>query len=245
MSDMKETVSYNYRVTATRQQVEQMFNRIAPWYDFLNHLLSLGLDYHWRRVLVRELVGIRPQTILDVATGTGDLALACTKITGAHIIAVDIAENMLALAREKKRKKCPQASLTFLLADAASLPFDPATFDACTIAFGVRNFEDMETALKEIHRVLKPDGRLAILEFSLPARFPIRQFYLFYFRFLLPVVGRLISHDKRAYSYLPESVQHFPPPPAFCQMLESCGFSSVQSRSLTRGIVTLYLARKT
>jgi demethylmenaquinone methyltransferase/2-methoxy-6-polyprenyl-1,4-benzoquinol methylase len=244
MPDMKETVPNNYRAMATRQQVEQMFNRIAPRYDFLNHLLSLGMDYRWRRVLIRELARVRPRTILDVATGTGDLALACTRIAEAQITAVDIAENMLALAREKKRKKCPHVSLTFLPADAAYLPFSSASFDACTIAFGVRNFEDMQTALKEIHRVLKPGGVLAILEFSLPDRFLIRQFYLLYFRFLLPVVGRLISHDKRAYSYLPESVQNFPSPKAFCQILECCSFYSVQSRSLTGGIVTLYLARK-
>jgi demethylmenaquinone methyltransferase/2-methoxy-6-polyprenyl-1,4-benzoquinol methylase len=241
---MSKVLPYQNLPDGKRKQVEQMFNNIAHRYDFLNHFLSLGIDKQWRKAVIRELKKTNPEKILDVATGTGDLAFESAKQLEAEVTGVDIAANMLQIAEEKK-KKCPQAGkIGFLLADAINLPFEDRSFDACTIAFGVRNFENMEAGLTEINRVLKTNGRMAVLEFSTPPRFPVKQFYRFYFRYVLPAIGRFFSHDKRAYHYLPESVDAFPPPEQFCQIVHRCGFSQTSHRYLTFGIASLYIARK-
>lgn len=241
---MSEVLPYQNQPGGKRKQVEQMFNNIAHRYDFLNHFLSLGIDKQWRKAVIRGLQKTKPEKILDVATGTGDLAFESAKQLKAQVTGVDIAANMLLMAEEKKKKSRQADNIKFMQADALNLPFTPETFDACTVAFGVRNFENIEAGLKEINRVLKRNGMLAVLEFSTPPRFPVRQFYLFYFRYLLPVIGRFFSHDKRAYQYLPESVEAFPAPEKFCSLLHSCGFSKTTHRYLTFGIASLYLAFK-
>jgi demethylmenaquinone methyltransferase/2-methoxy-6-polyprenyl-1,4-benzoquinol methylase len=241
---MSEVLPYQNVPDGKRKQVEQMFNNIAHRYDFLNHFLSLGIDKQWRKAVIRELKKTNPEKVLDVATGTGDLAFQSANQLNAEVTGIDIAANMLHIAEEKKKKSWKAGKVHFLQADAAELPFQENTFDACTVAFGVRNFENINAGLKEINRVLKINGMLAVLEFSTPPRFPVRQFYLCYFRYVLPVIGRFFSHDKRAYQYLPESVDAFPAPEKFCSILQSCGFSNISHRYLTFGIASLYIAYK-
>ncbi|MBL7929873.1 MAG: bifunctional demethylmenaquinone methyltransferase/2-methoxy-6-polyprenyl-1,4-benzoquinol methylase UbiE [Bacteroidia bacterium] len=241
---MSEVLPYHDLPDGKRKQVEQMFNNIAHRYDFLNHFLSMGIDKRWRKKVISELKKKQPANILDVATGTGDLAFASAKQLNAEVTGVDIAANMLSIAEEKKKKSLQAGKIKFLQADALSLPFTDGSFDACTIAFGVRNFENIEAGLKEINRVLKKNGVIAVLEFSTPPQFPVKQFYLFYFRYVLPAIGRFFSRDKRAYQYLPESVYAFPSPENFCGILHSCGFTKTWHRYLTFGIASLYTAHK-
>lgn len=241
---MSEVLPYQNLPDGKRKQVEQMFNNIAHRYDFLNHFLSLGIDRRWRKKVIRKLKNIQPEKILDVATGTGDLAFESAKQLNAEVTGIDIAANMLSLAEEKKKKSPLSGKIKFIQADALHLPFADDSFDACTVAFGVRNFENIENGLKEINRVLRKNGMVAVLEFSTPPRFPVRQFYLFYFRYVLPAIGRFFSRDKRAYQYLPESVDAFPAPENFCSLLQTCGFDSTTHHYLTFGIASLYLAKK-
>lgn len=241
---MSEVLPYQDLPDGKRKQVEQMFNNIAHRYDFLNHFLSLGIDKRWRKIVIAELKKTQPENILDVATGTGDLAFESVKRLNAQVTGVDIAANMLSIAEEKKKKSMQAGNIKFIQADALSLPFETAAFDACTVAFGVRNFENIEAGLKEINRVLKKNGVIAVLEFSTPPRFPVKQFYLFYFRYMLPAIGRFFSRDKRAYQYLPESVDAFPSPEKFCSILQYCGFANTTHHYLTFGIASLYTAHK-
>ncbi len=241
---MSDVLPYQDLPDGKRKQVEQMFNNIAHRYDFLNHFLSLGIDKRWRKKVISELKKTQPVSILDVATGTGDLAFESAKQLNAQVTGVDIAAGMLSIAEEKRKKSLQAGKIKFIQADALCLPFETATFDACTVAFGVRNFENIEAGLKEISRVIKKNGVFAVLEFSTPPRFPVKQFYLFYFRYVLPAIGRFISHDKRAYQYLPESVDAFPAPEKFCSILHSCGFTNTNHRYLTFGIASLYIAYK-
>ena len=221
-----------------------MFNDIAGQYDFLNHFLSLGIDKGWRRKAIAELKILAPRTILDVATGTGDLAIEAARLGPDRIVGVDIASHML----EVGRKKINSLGLTQLIdlqyGDSEELPFSDSSFDAITCAYGVRNFENLGAGLKEIYRVLKPGGKVVILEFSKPGKFPFRQLYGFYFRHILPVLGKLFSKHSRAYTYLPESVNAFPEGAAFCAILGTCGFKNPRFRSLTLGVTTLYTAEK-
>lgn len=242
---MPEVLPYQNHPGGKRKQVEQMFNNIAHRYDFLNHFLSMGIDKRWRKQVINELKKTHAEKILDVATGTGDLAFETAKFLKADVTGADIAANMLSKAEEKKKKNKQADSIKFIQADALHMPFEAHTFDACTVAFGVRNFENIEAGLKEINRVLKKNGMIAVLEFSTPPRFPVKQFYLLYFRYVLPAIGRFFSHDKRAYQYLPESVNAFPAPEKFCSILHSCGFSKTTHRYLTFGIASLYTGYKT
>ncbi len=241
---MSEVLPYQNLPDGKRKQVEQMFNNIAHRYDFLNHFLSLGIDKRWRKKVISELKKKQPVNILDVATGTGDLAFASAGQLNAEVTGVDIAANMLRIAEEKKKKSLQADKIKFIQADALHLPFPDDSFDACTVAFGVRNFENTKAGLKEINRVLKTNGVLAVLEFSTPPRFPVKQFYRVYFRYVLPYIGRFFSHDKRAYQYLPESVDAFPAPEKFCSMLHSCGYTKTTHRYLTFGIASIYTAHK-
>ncbi len=241
---MSEVLPYQDLPDGKRKQVEQMFNNIAHRYDFLNHFLSLGIDKRWRKKVISELKKMRPANILDVATGTGDLAFESARRLNAQVTGVDIAANMLSIAEEKKKKSLQAGKIKFIQADALNLPFPDGYFDACTVAFGVRNFENIEAGLKEVSRVLKNKGVIAVLEFSTPPRFPVKQFYLFYFRYMLPAIGRFFSRDKRAYQYLPESVDAFPSPEKFCSILHACGFADSTHRYLTFGIASLYTAHK-
>jgi len=227
-----------------KDQVADMFNNIAGKYDFLNHFLSLGIDKGWRKKAIAEVAKVQPAKILDVATGTGDLAIAAAGLKPQHITGIDIAEQML----EVGRKKIAALKLTNIIdlqtGDSEALPFDTNHFDAVMCAYGVRNFEHLEAGLKEMYRVMRTGGKLAILEFSHPKRFPVKQLYRFYFRYILPGLGKIVSKHSRAYTYLPESVMAFPEGKVFCEMLGKCGFKDAKARSLTFGITTLYTASK-
>ena len=225
--------------------IAKMFDRISPKYDRLNHLLSFNIDKTWRRKTAKAVAKSQPETILDLATGTADLAIALAKYNPqAHIIGVDFSEKMLAIGKEKVKKQGLENQIDLHLGDAAALPFEDQSFDAVTVAFGVRNFEDLQQGLSEICRVLKPNGQVFILEFSMPEKFPIKQAYHLYFKHILPKIGKQISKDDWAYSYLPESVERFPKPATFLQTLNGNGLNEATARSLTWGIATLYTARK-
>lgn len=223
-----------------REAVEAMFDDIAPRYDLLNRLLSLGIDQSWRKEAVRLLKEDRPRRILDVATGTGDLAIKALELDPEIVVGVDISEEMLARGREKLERMGLSQRVTLQRGDAAKLPFSDAQFDAVLVAFGVRNFENLRLGLKDIHRVLRPNGSLVVLEFSHPTAFPIKELYGFYSHFILPVVGRYVSKNASAYEYLPASVDAFPSGDAFRDELRAAGYVDVRSKPLTFGIATLY-----
>lgn len=223
-----------------KQQVAEMFDNISARYDLLNHLLSLSIDKAWRRKVVRMVKEKQPKTILDVATGTADLAIALQKSHPEKIIGVDISAGMLDVGRKKIARKALTQLITLEQADSEALPYPDASFDAVTVAFGVRNFENLDLGLREMQRVLKPGGQLLVLEFSQPQSFPFKQLYQFYFKFILPSIGKLVSRDARAYTYLPESVQAFPYGAAFEQRLVEAGLSLGRSIPVTFGIATIY-----
>ncbi|HQW06454.1 MAG: bifunctional demethylmenaquinone methyltransferase/2-methoxy-6-polyprenyl-1,4-benzoquinol methylase UbiE [Flavobacteriales bacterium] len=226
-----------------REQVEQMFDAISPKYDLLNRLFSMGIDQRWRRLVIRS-VGEEPtDRLLDVATGTADLAILAAKTVN-EVIGIDISEGMLSHGRTKVKDRGLEDRITLQQADSIALPFDDARFDAVTVAFGVRNFEDLERGLSEMFRVLRPGGRLFVLEFSKPQRTPMRQLFRFYFHRVMPLIGRSVSKDSAAYTYLPQSVDAFPEGPAFKALLRAAGGREVRARGLTGGIATLYSARK-
>ena len=225
--------------------IAAMFDRISPKYDALNHLLSLNIDKVWRRKTAKAVSRSCPKTILDLATGTADLAIAMAKRNPqARIIGIDISEKMLEIGKAKIREQNLENQIELQLGDAASLPFEGGRFDVVSVAFGVRNFEDREKGLSEIHRVLKSGGEAVILEFSMPDRFPVKQLYRFYFRHVLPKIGKQISKDAAAYSYLPESVGKFPKPKDFLSLLAQKGWVNGDMKRLSFGIATLYTAQK-
>lgn len=222
-----------------------MFDAIAPRYDLLNHVLSAGMDRGWRNRAIDALGLTQQARVLDVCTGTGDLALAAAdRHQGASVIGVDFAAEMLRLGLNKVRAGSLDSRIRLVRGDAARIPVADATCDAATIGFGIRNVAEPERALAEIARVLKPGGRLAILEFGQPRIPGIRTLYSWYFRYLLPLVGRLVSKHQSAYSYLPASVGTFPPPAEFAKILAATGFSHVQAVPLTFGIVYLFTAQR-
>lgn len=224
-------------------QVAEMFNGIAGRYDFLNHFLSLGIDKLWRKKAIRQVAESGPQNILDVATGTGDMAIAASRVLPeADIIGVDIATGMLEVGRKKIQELSLEKQIILNEGDSEHLPFDTGSFDAVMCAYGVRNFEHLQAGLQEMHRVLRPGGKIVILEFSKPQHFPVAQLYHFYFKAILPLIGKLVSKHSRAYTYLPESVAAFPEGTAFCEMLKKCGFKASNARPLSFGITTLYTA---
>lgn len=228
-----------------KEQVAEMFNNIAGKYDFLNHFLSLGIDRIWRKKAIKEVAATAPKTILDVATGTGDLAIAAVRaIDKVKITGVDIAAQMLEEGKKKISTMGLTQNISFSLGDSESLPFADSTYDVCMCAYGVRNFEHLENGLGEMYRVLQPGGKLVILEFSTPTRFPFKQLYKFYFKNILPVVGKFFSKSDTAYAYLPESVNAFPDGERFCDILKSCGYKNTNARPLTFGVTTLYTATK-
>ncbi|MCO6481806.1 MAG: bifunctional demethylmenaquinone methyltransferase/2-methoxy-6-polyprenyl-1,4-benzoquinol methylase UbiE [Flavobacteriales bacterium] len=226
-----------------REQVERMFDRISPKYDLLNRMLSMGTDQGWRRKVIR-LLGQEPvDQLLDMATGTADLAIMAAKV--AHrVTGADISAGMLEHGRSKVAKAGLSGSITLVQADAANLPFPDNTFDAVTVAFGVRNFEDLPQGIRGMVRVLRPGGRLFVLEFSQPRATPFRQVFRFYFHRVMPFIGRMVSKDEAAYTYLPESVDAFPQGKQFERILLDCGLRDVHSRPLTFGVATLYVGRK-
>jgi demethylmenaquinone methyltransferase / 2-methoxy-6-polyprenyl-1,4-benzoquinol methylase len=227
-----------------KQQVARMFDNISARYDLLNHLLSLGIDRGWRKKAIDLLRPLQPRNLLDVATGTGDFAIQALQLEPEKIIGIDISDGMLEVGRRKIEKMGKSNQIELRKGDSENLAFPENKFDAVTVAFGVRNFENLELGLREIFRVLRPGGMLVVLEFSRPRAFPFRQIYHFYFKLILPKIGRLISNDKSAYTYLPESVQAFPDGEAFKNILTSIGFKDTACRSLTFGISSIYCARK-
>ncbi|HBB90246.1 MAG: bifunctional demethylmenaquinone methyltransferase/2-methoxy-6-polyprenyl-1,4-benzoquinol methylase [Bacteroidetes bacterium GWF2_49_14] len=222
----------------------QMFNDIAGSYDFLNHLLSLNIDKIWRRKAIKTLKAVTPKKILDIATGTGDLALAALSLKPEKIVGVDVSEGMLAVAMDKIARRSLSSTITFVTAPCENLPFSDSSFDAAMVAFGVRNFEDPEQGLREIFRVLRPGGKLVVLEFSLPRQKWILSLYRWYFHRVLPSIGKLFSRDLAAYRYLPESVEAFPKGNEFVELLNRGGFSSSTYQSLTFGICGMYTGLK-
>ena len=224
--------------------VAEMFNDISGQYDFLNHFLSFGVDYSWRRKFVRQLGEARPSVILDVATGTGDLAFAMAALKPERIEGIDIAVQMLDIARKKAERQPAGLKVNFSTGDAESIPFPDNTFDAVTVAFGVRNYEHLEKGLADMRRVLKPGGIMMILEFSHPGKAPFKQFYHFYSRYCIPLIGKLFSGNNLAYRYLPESVAAFPSGSDFTAILEKTGMTGIRQRPLTFGIATIYSGKK-
>lgn len=228
-----------------KEQVSTMFDNIAKYYDFLNGFLSLGIDNYWRRKAIEQLKMDNPKVVLDVATGTADLALEIEKALDAkQIVGVDISNEMLAIGRQKIAKKNLSEVITLETGDSENLRFDDNTFDAITVAYGVRNFENLEKGLKEMNRVLKSGGKLIVLEFSKPTIFPFKQLFNFYFKNILPFIGRLTSKDPKAYQYLYESVQAFPDGKQFEAVLQKTNFHSTKSISLTLGICSIYIGKK-
>jgi len=230
---------------AKKKQVQQMFDRISSRYDFINRILSFGIDMQWRKKLVHCLSEYAPNRILDVATGTGDLAiLSAQQMPNLHIMGMDLSEGMLHLGREKVVEKKLDDRIKMLHGDSEHIPFDECYFDAVTVAFGIRNFENLSAGLLEMHRVLKPTGHLLILEFSTPLSFPTKQLYSFYARYLLPFIGRILSEDKAAYAYLPKSAAAFPYGKEMEAILVKSGFYDVQLLPLTFGVATIYMAKR-
>ena len=229
-----------------KEQVEQMFDNIAPTYDKLNHIMSLNIDRVWRRRVMRIVRRAKAHKIMDVATGTGDLAIAMAKrVDRTQILGVDLSEEMLAVARRKVEKQGLEERIILEKGDAENLAMvTTESIDAATVAFGVRNFENIERGLGEIYRTLKPGGKLVVLEFSMPKNRLIRWIYSQYAHRLLPRIGGMISKDKQAYTYLPDSVEEFPSPERFAQILRSVGFKSVKNRSQSFGIAYIYDATK-
>lgn len=225
--------------------IAAMFDRISPKYDALNHLLSFNIDKVWRRKAAKEVAKHHPADILDLATGTADLAIALAKHNPqARIIGIDISERMLEIGQEKVKQQKLENQIVLRFGDAATLPFEDGTFDVVTVAFGVRNFEDLDKGLSEISRVLKPGGQAVILEFSMPEKFPVKQLYQFYFKRVLPIIGKRVSKDKSAYTYLPSSVERFPMPKVFLDILDRYGIQQGQMIPMAFGIATMYTAIK-
>lgn len=237
-------VPYKDEQATKKEQVAKMFDNISHRYDFLNHFLSLGIDKRWRRKAVKLLKPSAPKVILDVATGTGDFALQSLDLNPNKVIGVDISAGMLDVGRKKMLSKGVDHVVEMIQADSENLPFEQNKFDAVTVAFGVRNFENLVKGLSEIFRVMRPGATLVVLEFSRPKRFPFKQVYNFYFKVILPKLGRWISRDKAAYDYLPESVEAFPDGQDFLQILKDIGFNQVACKPLTFGISSIYTARK-
>jgi demethylmenaquinone methyltransferase/2-methoxy-6-polyprenyl-1,4-benzoquinol methylase len=244
MAQEMTVLPYKQEETGKKAQVARMFDNISHRYDFLNHLLSLGIDRGWRKHAINLLKPLEPKYILDVATGTGDFAFQALTLNPVKVTGIDISDGMLSVGRKKIQKRNLADKIVLESGDSENLHFEENKFDAVTVGFGVRNFENLEKGLREIFRVLKPGGMVVILEFSRPRAFPYRQIYNFYFKAILPKIGRLISKDKSAYTYLPESVQAFPDGMDFENILKQTGFKNTTCKPLTFGISSVYTGRK-
>ena len=228
-----------------KKQVEKMFDKIAFRYDFLNRFLSAGIDIGWRKKAIKLLLPVKPERILDVATGTGDFALTSYEILKpAKITGIDISEGMLELGRKKIAKAGLDSHIELLNGDSEAILFEDNSFDAVTVAFGVRNFENLEQGLSEIKRVLKPGGRLIVLECTKPSMPVVKQFYNFYMKFITPKIGKIIANNNDAYQYLNDSVLEFPEKESFIQILNKAGYRNTFYKTLTLGICTIYCAEK-
>ena len=239
----KEVKPYNEE-GSKKEQVAVMFNNISKRYDLLNHLLSLGIDHLWRKRAISIIKKDKPKVILDIATGTADFAIASMEISPDKVTGIDISTGMLGMGRIKIEKKNLSNKIELLEGDSEAINFPDETFDAITVGFGVRNFENLTNGLKEIHRVLKPGKKAVILEFSKPNKFPIKTIFGLYSKYGIPLIGKAISKDDAAYTYLPESVAAFPEGINFAIILKQCGFSSVELEPMAGGIATIYVAQK-
>ena len=237
-------VPYKDQSKGKKEQVANMFNTISPQYDFLNHLLSGGIDIIWRKKAIKLLQNKGIKTMLDIATGTGDFAIEALKINPEKIVGVDISEGMLSVGIEKIKKMGLEKTIQLQKGDSEKLPFSDNSFDAVIVSFGVRNFENLQKGLSDMFRVTKPGGYCLILEFSNPRSFPMKQLYTFYSKYCLPFLGKMISKDPSAYTYLPESVKAFPDGPDFIQIFKSTGYSETKWIPMTGGICSIYIGQK-
>jgi len=236
---------YNKTNSGKKEEVAEMFDNISGNYDFLNHFLSLGIDNLWRKKAVDQLKKKQPETLLDIATGTGDFALmALKRLKPKKITGVDISRGMLQVGQNKLDKKGLSKQVELIYGDGENLPFDDNSFDAITVAYGVRNFENLQVGLLEMNRVLKPGGKVVILEFSKPKKFPVKQAFSLYFSYILPTIGKMVSKDNRAYSYLPESVNAFPEGEEFLSIFKAAGFIRGKQIKLSGGISSIYTGEK-
>ncbi|WP_407425607.1 bifunctional demethylmenaquinone methyltransferase/2-methoxy-6-polyprenyl-1,4-benzoquinol methylase UbiE [Arcticibacter sp.] len=241
----EQITPYKDKSATKKEQVADMFNNISKTYDFLNHFMSLGIDILWRKKAIGELKKIKPQLMLDVATGTGDFAFEAIQILNpAKVIGVDISQGMLDVADQKIKKRGLSDRFEVRLGDSEKLLFEDNTFDAVTVAFGVRNYENLEQGLSDMLRVLKPGGKIVILEFSKPQKFPIKQLYNFYFNSVTPAIGKMFSKNNDAYKYLPESVAAFPDGKNFLTLMHQVGFKDTKFQPLTFGISSIYTGVK-
>ena len=227
-----------------KEEVAEMFNNISSNYDFLNHFLSLGIDHLWRKKAIKELKNLQVKKVIDIATGTGDFALASLKLNPDEVIGVDISSGMLEMGSKKMKKKGVDKTIKLILGDSENLPFEDDYFDALTVGFGVRNFENLEKGLSEMLRVIRPGGKVVILEFSKPKKFPVKQVFSFYSKYFIPFFGKRISKDTKAYAYLPESVAAFPEGKEFQDILKKLNYRNVESIILSGGIATIYTGIK-
>ena len=239
-----EVKPYNQDDKSKKQEVAEMFDNISARYDFLNHFLSLGIDKIWRRKAINQLRSTPVKKLIDIATGTGDFAIAAIKLNPEEVIGLDISAGMLAVGEQKMIKNKVDSIIKMQLGDSENIPYDSNYFDALTVGFGVRNFENLELGLTEMLRVLKPGGKAVILEFSKPKRFPIKQIFGFYSRYFIPFFGKRISKDAQAYSYLPESVAAFPEGKDFEDILRKIGYKNIESTLVSGGIATIYAGIK-
>jgi demethylmenaquinone methyltransferase/2-methoxy-6-polyprenyl-1,4-benzoquinol methylase len=238
-------VPYKDDSAGKKSQVARMFDSISWRYDLLNRVLSVGVDIYWRKRAIRELKDLKPKLILDVATGTGDFAIqAARSLNPDKIIGVDISTGMMDLGKKKVDEKGLGDKIELRRGDSENLPFEENKFDAVIVAYGVRNFENLEKGLTEMLRVVKPGGKVVVLEFSKPYRFPFKEFYWLYFKFVVPVVGRMLSKDRSAYDYLPESIHAFPRGKAFIEILDRLGYKNTACKPLTFGITSIYTGTK-
>ena len=242
---MSEKINpYKQSTLGKKQQIAKMFDTISNEYDNLNRVISFGIDIKWREKVVNIISKKRPNNVLDIATGTGDLAINLIQTNASEIIGLDISKGMLEVAHEKILKKQLDKTIKMVVGDSENLPFDDNSFDAITVAFGVRNFENLDLGLAEIYRVLKPNGIFVVLETSVPVKFPFKQGYYVYTKAILPLIGRLFSKDKSAYSYLSESASKFPYGKAFNNILKNIGFINTEALPQTFGVATIYKATK-
>lgn len=246
MNDTEKKVVKPYKKEdkSKKEEVAEMFNNISKKYDFLNHFLSLGIDKLWRKKAVKLLKDIKPNRVLDLATGTGDFAIELLKLKPKEIIGMDISDGMLEQGRIKMKNKKVDHIISMRNGDSENLPFEDGYFDALTVGFGVRNYENLEKGLAEMLRVLRKDGKAVILEFSKPKSFPIKQVFGFYSKNVIPFLGKKISKDEAAYAYLPESVDAFPEGRAFIDILEKLGYKNVKAQTVSGGIATIYTGTK-
>ncbi|MCP9198456.1 bifunctional demethylmenaquinone methyltransferase/2-methoxy-6-polyprenyl-1,4-benzoquinol methylase UbiE [Gramella sp. GC03-9] len=240
----KKVTPYEGSKLSKKKQVEQMFDNISGSYDSLNRVISLGTDIKWRKKVIQTVAETNPENVLDIATGTGDLAIQMVPTGAKRIVGLDLSEGMLSVARKKIAEKDLDTRIEMIQGDSENLPFEDNSFDAITVAFGVRNFENLEKGLEEIYRVLNPGGIFVVLETSVPTKFPYKQGYHLYSNYILPAIGKVFSKDKNAYSYLSKSAANFPYGIAFNNILEKIGFNNVKDLPQTFGVATIYIASK-